>query len=119
MAILDLDMYTAMIGRWLTPESLEYKPVRRTVQVKRKVTLKLSKHSFARPPRQRIGPLTSEEKVLDSKNSRNPPCPICGRKGCVNQWRYMPVLDISKPREYFSVFSCPTHGRFLCRLVVM
>lgn len=112
-------MYTAMIGRWLTPESLEYKPVRRTVQVKRKVTLKLSKHSFARQPRQTIGPLTSVEKVLDSKYSRKPPCPICGRKGCVNQWRYMPVLDINKPREYFSVFSCPTHGRFLCRLVVM
>ena len=112
-------MYTSMIGQWLTPESLEYKPVRRAVQVKHKVTLRLSKHSYARQPRQTIGPLTSVEKVLDSKYSRKPPCPICGRKGCVNQWRYMPLLDSNQPQEYFSVFSCPAHGRFLCRLTVM
>lgn len=111
-------MYTAMIGQWLTPESLEYKPVHRIVKRKRKVTLKLSKCSFAKQPRQTIGPLVSVEKVLDSKNSRKPPCPICGRKGCINQWRFMPVLDSNKPQEYFSVFSCPTHGRFLCRLMV-
>ena len=112
-------MYTSMIGQWLTPESLEYKPVRRAAQVKHKVTLRLSKHSYARQPRQTIGPLTSVEKVLDSKYSRKPPCPICGRKGCVNQWRYMPLLDSNQPQEYFSVFSCPAHGRFLCRLTVM
>ena len=112
-------MYTSMIGQWLTPESLEYKPVRRAVQVKHKVTLRLSKHSYARQPRQTIGPLTSVENVLDSKYSRKPPCPICGRKGCVNQWRYMPLLDSNQPQEYFSVFSCPAHGRFLCRLTVM
>lgn len=78
-------MYTAIIGQWLTPESLEYKPVRRMVQAKRKVTLKLSKCSFARQPRQTISSLISAEKVLDSKHSRKPPCPICGRKGCINQ----------------------------------
>lgn len=111
-------MYTAVIGQWLTPESLEYKPVRHIVKRKRKVTCKLSKCSFARQPRQTIGPLVSVEKVLDSKNSRKPPCPICGRKGCINQWRFMPVFDSKKPQEYFSVFSCPTHGRFLCRLMV-
>lgn len=112
-------VYTAIIGQWLTPESLEYQPVSRTVRVKRKVMLKLSKHPFTKQPRQTIGSLTSAEKVLDSKCSRKPPCPICGRKGCVNQWRYIPLLDSSKPQEYFSIFSCPTHGRFLCRLMVM
>lgn len=111
-------VYTAIIGQWLTPGSLEYRPVCRTVRAKRKVTLKLSKCPFTKQPRQTIGPLTSVEKVLDSKCSRKPPCPICGRKGCVNQWRYVPLLDSSKPQEYFSIFSCPTHGRFLCRLMV-
>ena len=113
-------MYTAMIGKWLTPESLEYRPApRKAPQAKRKVTLKLSKSAFARQPRQTIGPFQSAEMVLDSKYSRKPPCPICGRKSCINQWRYMPPRNSSKPREYFSVFSCPTHGRFLCRLMVM
>lgn len=109
-------MYTAMIGRWLTPESLEYTPARREKK-RRRPPLKLSRHPFSRQPRRTVGMFPTPEQAMDGKQSRRPACPICGRKGCITQWRVAPVEE-PELRRCLSVFSCPEHGRFLCRLIL-
>lgn len=113
-------LYTALVGRWLTPESLDYRPApsKRAKPVKRRASLKLSKCPFPKQPRQTVGPFQTVGMVLDARRSRRPSCPVCGRRGCVNQWRLAPLRD-GKPQQGFSVFSCPDHGRFLCRLILL
>lgn len=111
-------LYTSVIGCWLTPESLEHEPVRRGRRAGPKVTLKLSGCPFPRQPRQGIGPFPTPELVLGAKQSRRPPCPVCSRKGSISQWRCAAAKTSGGPRQCFSIFSCPEHGRFLCRLVL-
>lgn len=110
-------LYTAILGGWLTREALDYVPVR--APRRRRPSLKLSPLPFSRPPRQTLGPFPSAAGALDSKKCRRPPCPICGAKGCVHQWCSAHPSEEGGPRQYLSLFSCPEHGRFLCRLTLI
>ncbi len=107
-------MYTALIGRWLTQESLEYVPDHRKKK-HRRVSLRLSSAPFVCRPGQAVGPYPTAELALDGKSSRRPACPVCGRRGCVAQWRLAPGTERGV-QDCYSVFSCGVHGRFLCRL---
>lgn len=110
-------MYTALLSAWLTPEALAYRPAP-PMPRRRRLALRLSPLTFPRQPRQKVGPLPTPEEVLNARSSRNPACPLCGQRYGVARWCY------PKPREgrtaslYYSAFTCPEHGRFLCRLAL-
>lgn len=110
-------MYTAVIGGWLTREALEWKP-EPALPKRRRAALRLSDFSFPRQPRQKVGPFKTAEEVLDAKNSRNPACPLCGGKHGVARWHFVKPRKGRTAQQYFGVFTCPEHGRFLCRLAV-
>ena len=110
-------MYTAVLGLWITEEDLTWKP--EPVPSKRRCgALKLSKLSFPRQPRQRLGPVKAPEEVLDARSSRTRLCPVCGRKLGVARWHFVQPGEENTSRQYYGVFACPEHGRFLCRLTL-
>lgn len=108
-------LYTSILGQWLTLEALENESARRGG---RRAILRLSKLPFSPQPRQKIGPFPTPGEVLNAKLSRKPPCPLCGQKGCVIRWHFARPRNGELPRQYYAVFSCPEHGRFLCRLTL-
>lgn len=103
-------LYTALVGAWLTQEALDYKP-------DPAASLRLCTEPFPPQPRQRVGPFPTAAEVLNARSSRNPPCPLCGKKGCVLRWHF--PKKGGQPRHCFAIFSCPEHGRFLCRLTLI
>lgn len=105
-------MYTAVIGGWLTPEALAFRPE----PAPRHKALKLSQLPFPRQPRLKVGPFATRAEVLDARAGRTPACPLCGRKCGVARWHCAAPGEDGRPRQYFAVFCCPEHGRFLCRL---
>lgn len=104
-------MYTALVGGWLTEEDL-------SCGTERRGKIRLSRLPFTRQPRQKVGPCQTPEEVLDSGDGRSPPCPVCGQTGYVSQWYTARTGGKAGPRRYYTVFCCPEHGRFLCRLTV-
>lgn len=106
-------LYAALVGAWLTPEALAYRPPTREEKLARKFCVQ----PFPRQPRRKVGPLPGPEQVLNAREGRRPPCPHCGRMGTVNCWHTAPRgKGEGASRKYFGVFNCPVHGRFLCRL---
>lgn len=105
-------LYTALVGAWLTPEALAYVPPTK----EEKLALKFCAVPFPRQSKRRVGPQPTPEQVLNARESRRPACPLCGRAGAVNRWSTAgKKLDQG---QYFGVFACPVHGRFLCRLTL-
>lgn len=111
-------MYTAVVARWLTPEALACRPERRAKN-RRLPSPRLSKLSFPKQPRRKVGPLPSPEGVLNARPGRQPACPICGRLGSVSQWSYPRSKGGAVPLNYYAVFRCREHGRFLCRMTLV
>lgn len=109
-------LYTAILGGWLGADDLEWGS--RPPRSRRETSLQLSSLPFPPQPRQRVGPFPTPQQVLDAKNSRKPACPLCGRTACVTRWHAAPLRRGAAPRQYFSAFSCPEHGQFLCRLTL-
>lgn len=110
-------MYTALLSAWLTPEALAYRPAP-PVPRRRRLALRLSPLPFPRQPRQKVGPLPTAEEVLNARSSRNPPCPLCGQRYGVARWFYPEPRAGRAAALYYSAFTCPEHGRFLCRLAL-
>lgn len=110
-------MYTAVVARWLTPEALAYRPEKRAKN-RRLPSPRLSKLSFPKQPRRKVGPLPSPEGVLNARTGRQPACPVCGRLGSVSQWSYPRPKGGAVPLNYYAVFRCREHGRFLCRMTL-
>lgn len=110
-------MYTAVLGRWLTAEDLAWKPEPAPPK-RRRAALKLSRLSFPRQTRQRLGPAATPEEVLDARSTRTPVCPVCGRKQGIARWHFTAPGEGRTARQYYGVFTCPEHGRFLCRLTM-
>lgn len=106
-------LYTALVGEWLTPEALAYVPPTR----EERLALKFCTLPFPRQPRRKVGPLPAPDQVLDAREGRKPPCPLCGRTGMVSQW-YTSSRHETGQGQYFGVFACPVHGRFVCRLTL-
>lgn len=107
-------MYTAVLGGWLTPQDLAWRP-EPVPPKRRRAALKLSKLAFPSQPRQRVGPCQEPGEVLDGKSGRTPACPLCGLKAGIARWHFA-VPKQGLPQQFFSVFTCPEHGRFLCRM---
>lgn len=110
-------LYTAVVARWITPEALAWRPAPRE-GLRRMPSLRLCKLPFPRQPRHKVGPLPSPEGVLNARAGRQPVCPLCGRTGSVSRWSFTRPKGGEIPRVYYAVFSCPEHGRFLCRLTL-
>lgn len=105
-------LYTALVGAWLTPEALAYVPPTK----EEKLALKFCAEPFPRQSKRRVGPQPTPEQVLDAREGRKPPCPHCGKSGVVNRWST--AGKRLGQGQYFGVFTCPVHGRFLCRLTL-
>lgn len=110
-------MYTAVVAHWITPEALAYRPAPRKT-ARRLPSPRLSRLTFSRQPRRKVGPLPSPEGVLNARAGRQPACPLCGQAGMVSRWSFASPKDGEVPRVYYAVFCCPVHGRFLCRLTL-
>lgn len=96
-------LYTALVGERLPPDGvLRYAPPKRIGR--------LSKLSFSRQPRRKIGLYRSEEAALNARNSREMSCPVCGAKSWVNVWYF------EQPHQYYTDFHCQEHGWFIGRL---
>lgn len=108
-------MYTALLSAWITPEALAYRP-EPPLPRRVRAALKLSPLPFPGQPPQAAGPCPTAEDVLNARGSRNPPCPLCGKKYGVSRWSFVPPEEGSVPRRYYAAFTCPEHGRFLCCL---
>lgn len=96
-------VYTAVIGEWLSQETLIPCALPRRLQ-------RLSQEKFPLQPRRRVGPFHSVEAALNSRDNRLVSCPHCGEKAWIQCWNY------SVPRKYYADFNCPRHGWFVCRL---
>lgn len=109
-------MYTAVLGRWLTEEDLAWRPEPAPPR-RRRAALRLSQLTFPRQDRQKVGPLPTPEEVLDARISRTPACPLCGQKKGIARWHFA-VPQSGMPQQFYGVFACKEHGRFLCRLTL-
>lgn len=109
-------MYTALLSAWITPEDLAYRPEPAPPR-RRRLALRMSKLAFPKQPRQKVGPLPAPEDVLNAKGGRNPACPLCGQRYGVARW-FTPAPEEGAAGQYYSVFTCPEHGRFLCRMAL-
>lgn len=109
-------MYTALLSAWITPEDLAYRPEPAPPR-RRRLALRMSKLPFPKQPRQKVGPLPTPADVLNAKSGRNPACPLCGQRYSVARW-FTPAPEEGGAGQYYSVFTCPEHGRFLCRMAL-
>lgn len=109
-------MYTALLSVWLSPGDLAYRPEPAPPR-RRRLALRMSPLPFPEQPRQKVGPLPAAEDVLNARDSRNPACPLCGQRYGVARW-VTPAPEEGVPGQYYSVFTCPEHGRFLCRMAL-
>lgn len=107
-------MYAALLSAWLTPGDLAYKPEPAPPR-RRRLALRMSQLPFPRQPEREVGPLAAPEDVLDARDGRNPACPLCGRGYGVARW-FTPETGGEAAGQYYSMFTCPEHGRFLCRM---
>jgi inhibitor of KinA sporulation pathway (predicted exonuclease) len=97
-------VYTAVVGEFIRPETLEQ--CIRTPGVKAKKGA-LDRPDGAEPWR---GPFDSLEQALNNRGSRLAVCPECGAKQRVGDWRHI------GDGAYYSKFSCAEHGAYLLRL---
>lgn len=109
-------MYTALLGGWITEEDLAWRP-EPALSRGRRAALKLSPLPFPHQPRQKVGPCQTPEDVLDGKAGRTPSCPLCGQREGIARWHFA-VPEAGMPQRFYAVFTCPEHGRFLCRMTV-
>lgn len=110
-------MYTAVLSAWLTPEDLAWRPEPAPPK-RRRPSPRLSKFPFPQQPHQKTGPFPTPEDALDAWENRRPCCPLCGRVGIIARWRPAAPGCGDRTQRYHAVFSCPEHGRFLCRMTL-
>lgn len=109
-------MYTALLSAWITPEDLIWRP-EPPLPRRRRLALRMSPLTFPRQPRQKVGPLPTPDAVLNAKKSRNPSCPLCHQRYGVARW-FTPAGRKGAAGQYYAVFTCSEHGRFLCRMTL-
>ena len=109
-------MYTALLSAWITREDLAWTP-EPALPRRRRLALRMSSLPFPRQPREKVGPLPAPEDVLNAKASRHPPCPLCGERYGVTRW-FSPAGRKGAEGQYYAAFTCPEHGRFLCRMAL-
>lgn len=110
-------MYTAVLSGWLGPEDLAWRP-QPAPPKRRRTALRLSKLPFPQQARQRLEPANAPEEALNAQSNRTAFCPLCGRKQGIARWHFIAPKKGQTPQQYYGVFACPEHGRFLCRLTL-
>lgn len=110
-------MYTAVLGRWLTGEDLAWRPEPAPPK-RHKMALRLSRLPFPRQERKKAGPAPTPEEVLDARGSRTLACPLCGTGLGVARWHFT-VPKAGVPQQFYGAFTCPEHGKFLCRMTLI
>lgn len=102
-------VYAALVSAWIDPKAAVQAPPSKR---RKKRHPALTTLSYPKQSRQRIGPLSTREDVLDSRSARWVTCPICRRRGAVACW-------FPQGKElYYGTFACADHGRFPVRLAV-
>ena len=105
-------LYAALITAWLTESSLLPTVPRAEAKHKRRRGVKFSRETYPKQPRQKITPLPEREQLLNSRQARIVPCPLCRQPGAVESW--YPQGDV-----YYGVFRCENHGLFPVRMSVV
>lgn len=105
-------LYAALITAWLTESSLLPTAPRAEAKHKRRRGVKFSRETYPKQPRQKITPLPEREQLLNSRQARIVPCPLCRQPGAVESW--YPQGDV-----YYGVFRCENHGLFPVRMSVV
>ena len=105
-------LYAALITAWLTESSLLPTAPRTEAKHKRRRSVKFSRETYPKQPRQKITPLPEREQLLNSRQARIVPCPLCRQPGAVESW--YPQGDV-----YYGVFRCENHGLFPVRMSVV
>lgn len=105
-------LYAALITAWLTESSLLPTAPRTEAKHKRRRGVKFSRETYPKQPRQKITPLPEREQLLNSRQARIVPCPLCRQPGAVESW--YPQGDV-----YYGVFRCENHGLFPVRMSVV
>ena len=90
-------LYAALITAWLTESSLLPTAPRAEAKHKRRRGVKFSRETYPKQPRQKITPLPEREQLLNSRQARIVPCPLCRQPGAVETW--YPQGDV-----YYGVF---------------
>lgn len=98
-------VYTAIIGEWLPENRLLLCALPRRIQ-------RLCTSKYPMQPRRKVGPFSSLDAVLNSRESRKVFCPHCGKRISISIWYY------NIEHQYYADFCCPEHGWFICRLNV-
>jgi len=70
-------LYAALITAWLTESSLLPTAPRTEAKHKRRRGVKFSRETYPKQPRQKITPLPEREQLLNSRQARIVPCPLC------------------------------------------
>ena len=102
-------LYAALITAWLTRDSLAPSAPRSGPKQKRRRSIKFSCEPYPRQPRQKIGVFPEREQLLNSRQTRLVPCPLCRQMGAVEMWYPQGEL-------YYGVFRCERHGLFPVRM---
>lgn len=106
-------LYAALITGWLTEESLAVsvpKSIGRPAGRRRR-SERFTKLEYQKQTRQNVGVFPEREQVLNSREARMVPCPLCRGIGAVESW--YPQGDV-----YYGSFRCAVHGRFPVRMSV-
>jgi len=99
-------VYTAVVGEVISADLLSKVTQPRNEE-------KVQKNAVLGMPRKKAsqyGPFETMENVLNSRDSRHPPCPLCGKIVGISYWFF------ANSQHYYSQFSCPDHGKFIYHL---
>lgn len=105
-------LYAALVSAWLTEDALAASvPPPSTGKPRRRRSIRFSPVEYPRQPRQKVGMFPEREQVLNSRQARLVPCPLCRTPGAVESW--YPQGDV-----FYGTFRCQEHGRFPVRMSV-
>lgn len=105
-------LYAALVSAWLTEDALAASvPPPSIGKPRRRRSIRFSPVEYPRQPRQKVGVFPEREQVLNSRQARLVPCPLCRTPGAVESW--YPQGDV-----FYGTFRCQEHGRFPVRMSV-
>ena len=105
-------LYAALVTAWMTKDAIvAVAPKQLGTSRHRRRSVKFSRVEYPKQPRQRLQPLLTREQVLNSREARFVPCPLCHAPGAVEEW-------YPQDSVYYGTFRCEEHGRFPVRMSV-
>ena len=105
-------LYAALVTAWMTKDAIvAVAPKQLGTSRHRRRGVKFSRVEYPKQPRQRLQPLLTREQVLNSREARFVPCPLCHAPGAVEEW-------YPQDSVYYGTFRCQEHGRFPVRMSV-